>query len=92
MQTTRRKLIGSTLAAYGLAAAQTPSGVTRYARFRSKAGISWVVLEGESVRRISGDLFGQHKAEGADTFGPLGPILVKDLDYVGILRNPVKAA
>jgi 2-keto-4-pentenoate hydratase/2-oxohepta-3-ene-1,7-dioic acid hydratase in catechol pathway len=73
METTRRQVIGSLLAAYGLPAAQTAPGVTRYVRFRSGSGIAWGILEGQNIRRITGDLFGNHKASGS----PIKPADVK---------------
>lgn len=65
MSSTRREVIGSMLAAYGIAAAQPAPGVTRYVRFRSKTEDAWGVLDGETVRRITGDLFGSNKPAGA---------------------------
>jgi 2-keto-4-pentenoate hydratase/2-oxohepta-3-ene-1,7-dioic acid hydratase in catechol pathway len=58
-------VLGSMLAAYGIAAAQPAPGVTRYVRVRGKTGDAWGILEGESIRRISGDLFGAHKPSGS---------------------------
>lgn len=64
MKATRREWIGT--AAAMAAMAQTPtSGVTRYVRFQKGGAISHGILEGESVRAISGDLFGAHKPSGA---------------------------
>jgi 2-keto-4-pentenoate hydratase/2-oxohepta-3-ene-1,7-dioic acid hydratase in catechol pathway len=53
------------LAAYGISAAQPGPGVTRYVRYQGKTGTAWGVLEGESIRRVSGDLFSKPKPTGA---------------------------
>ncbi|MFV2067963.1 MAG: fumarylacetoacetate hydrolase family protein [Pirellulales bacterium] len=39
--------------------------VTRFVRFRSGDTIAYGILEGETIRQISGDLFGQWKPTGA---------------------------
>jgi 2-keto-4-pentenoate hydratase/2-oxohepta-3-ene-1,7-dioic acid hydratase in catechol pathway len=65
MNTTRREVLGSMLAAYGIAAAQPGPGVTRYVRYKGKSGVSWGVLEGESIRRITGEPFNKPKPAGA---------------------------
>jgi len=63
---TRRQVLGSVLAAYGIAAAPAAKGVTRYVRFKAKTGApAWGLLEGESIRRLKGDLFGKHEAAGS---------------------------
>jgi 2-keto-4-pentenoate hydratase/2-oxohepta-3-ene-1,7-dioic acid hydratase in catechol pathway len=54
------------LAAYGLPATPAGPGVTRYVRYRHKTGApAWGVLEGENIRKITGDLFGAHKPSGS---------------------------
>jgi 2-keto-4-pentenoate hydratase/2-oxohepta-3-ene-1,7-dioic acid hydratase in catechol pathway len=59
MSSTRRQVIGSMLAAG--AAAQGEPAVTRYIRYRHNNAVSYGVLEGETVRPVSGDIFGRHK-------------------------------
>jgi 2-keto-4-pentenoate hydratase/2-oxohepta-3-ene-1,7-dioic acid hydratase in catechol pathway len=59
MQPSRRDLF---FLAAGLAQAQSQApAATRYVRYQKGSAISYGVLEGESVRAISGDLFGSHK-------------------------------
>jgi len=61
MATTRRQVLGTMLAASGVAAGQGGSTVTRYVRYKHRSAISYGVLEGDSVRPLTGDLFGRHK-------------------------------
>jgi 2-keto-4-pentenoate hydratase/2-oxohepta-3-ene-1,7-dioic acid hydratase in catechol pathway len=66
MNTTRREVIGSMLAAYGIAAAQPAPGVTRYVRYRPKTGAdSWGILEGEAIRRLTGAPYSDGKPTGS---------------------------
>jgi 2-keto-4-pentenoate hydratase/2-oxohepta-3-ene-1,7-dioic acid hydratase in catechol pathway len=58
--TTRRDLLMS------LAVAAAPaSSVTKYVRFRRGAAAAYGILDGETIREISGPLFGAHKESGA---------------------------
>ncbi|MBM3737974.1 MAG: fumarylacetoacetate hydrolase family protein [Acidobacteria bacterium] len=64
---TRRHFLG-TAALAAAAAAPAPAqtaGVTRYVRFRKGNLTAQGILEGETIRQISGDLFGAHKPTGA---------------------------
>ncbi|MGH9674909.1 MAG: fumarylacetoacetate hydrolase family protein, partial [Bryobacteraceae bacterium] len=63
MAATRRQVLGSMLAA-GAGAAQAPPTVTRYVRFERNGAASYGLVEGDSVRPISGSLFGRHKPNG----------------------------
>ncbi|MBM3813598.1 MAG: fumarylacetoacetate hydrolase family protein [Acidimicrobiia bacterium] len=64
MGTTRRQVIGSVLAAYGISQAQAPAGVKKYVRYKAKTGdASWGLLEGESIRRLTAAPYEAHKAE-----------------------------
>jgi hypothetical protein len=66
MQTTRRELMGTMLAAAAAAQGQTPtSSVTRFVRFRMGSADSYGILDGETIHAIRGDLFGRHKETGA---------------------------
>jgi 2-keto-4-pentenoate hydratase/2-oxohepta-3-ene-1,7-dioic acid hydratase in catechol pathway len=65
MNTTRRQVLGSMLAAYGISAAQPGPGVTRYVRYRAKNGSYWGVLEGESIRRLTGEPYAKGKPTGS---------------------------
>jgi 2-keto-4-pentenoate hydratase/2-oxohepta-3-ene-1,7-dioic acid hydratase in catechol pathway len=40
-------------------------GVTRYVRFQQGERVAFGILEGETIREISGDLFDQHRETGA---------------------------
>jgi 2-keto-4-pentenoate hydratase/2-oxohepta-3-ene-1,7-dioic acid hydratase in catechol pathway len=61
MQTTRRKIL---TAAAGLAAAQAQPSITKYVRFRKGSATAYGILEGETIREIRGDLFGDRKPAG----------------------------
>ncbi|HTM47178.1 MAG TPA: fumarylacetoacetate hydrolase family protein [Bryobacteraceae bacterium] len=61
MQTTRRTVIA---AAAGLAAAQAQPTVTKYVRYRNGTAVEYGILEGELIREIKGDLFGDRKPSG----------------------------
>ncbi|MGH9659651.1 MAG: fumarylacetoacetate hydrolase family protein [Bryobacteraceae bacterium] len=63
MSQTRREIIGA-IGAAALLPAQSP-GITRYVRFRKGATTAYGILDGETIREIRGDLFGQHKESGA---------------------------
>jgi len=69
------------LAAYGIAAAQPGPGVTRYVRYRAKNGVSWGILEGEAVRKISGDLYSKPKPTGS-------PIKLSDVKLLAPAAPP----
>ena len=58
--TTRRDLLKS----LAVAAAVAPS-VTKYVRFRRGVTAAYGILDGETIRQISGPLFGAHKESGA---------------------------
>ena len=58
--TTRRDLLKS----LAVAAAAAP-GVTKYVRFRKGAAGAYGILDGETIREISGPLFGVHKESGS---------------------------
>jgi 2-keto-4-pentenoate hydratase/2-oxohepta-3-ene-1,7-dioic acid hydratase in catechol pathway len=62
MRSTRRQLFG-TIAAAALAA-QGKNTVTQYIRYRYKSTTSYGILDGEAVRELRGDLFGNHKETG----------------------------
>ncbi|MBC7924511.1 MAG: fumarylacetoacetate hydrolase family protein [Bryobacteraceae bacterium] len=65
MSTTRREVLGAAVSA-SLLAAQTgaTTGVTRFVRFRKDSSVSFGIMDGDTIRSISGDLFGQHKETG----------------------------
>ena len=57
----RTMLVAITLSA-AWAAAASAQDVVRYVRYRAASGaVSYGVLEGERVRRVEGDIFGQHR-------------------------------
>src|SRR5205085_9457829 len=58
---TRREIIGIAAAAAASSAAQGKQKVTKYVRYRRGSGISYGILDGDSVRELHGDLFGEHK-------------------------------
>lgn len=62
MDTTRREILGAMLAGAIHAAAQTTA--TKYVRFRRGSAAGYGILEGDTVREIRGDLFGDHKETG----------------------------
>ena len=57
------------------------AGVKRFVRFRSKDGDSAGILEGETVRRIKGDIFGKHEAAGA-------PFKLQDVKLLAPIQPP----
>ena len=61
MQTRRHFVAGATAA--GALAAQ--AGVTHYVRFRAGQRTAHGILEGDTIREITGPLFGAHKPSGA---------------------------
>jgi 2-keto-4-pentenoate hydratase/2-oxohepta-3-ene-1,7-dioic acid hydratase in catechol pathway len=61
---TRREVFGLA-AASALRAAQGNKKVTRYIRYRSSSGVSYGVLDGETVRQLRGDLFSGAAETGA---------------------------
>ncbi len=68
MQTTRRELVGTMLAAAAAAQGKTQaqtSSVTRFVRFRKGSADSYGILDGDTIHAIRGDLFGSHKETGA---------------------------
>ncbi|HET9319678.1 MAG TPA: DUF2437 domain-containing protein, partial [Bryobacteraceae bacterium] len=62
MRTTRRQLI-HTMAA-GALAAQGKNTVTRYIRYRIGSTTAYGILDGDTVRELRGELFGEHKETG----------------------------
>ena len=55
------------------ASASLAQDVTRYVRYRTAAGaVSYGVLNGETVRRVEGDIFGQHRV--TETSLPLAQV------------------
>src|SRR2546429_8123066 len=52
------------MAAVAASAAQGKNKVTKYIRYRSGSTIAYGILDGESVREIRGDLFGDRKETG----------------------------
>jgi 2-keto-4-pentenoate hydratase/2-oxohepta-3-ene-1,7-dioic acid hydratase in catechol pathway len=70
------------LAAYGIAAAQPAPGVTRYVRYRVKSGaVSWGILEGESIRRLTGAPYAEGKPVGS-------PVKLSDVKLVAPAEPP----
>ena len=64
MQTTRRKVLA--VAAAGLAAGQAQPSTVKYVRFRKgSSAAAYGILDGDTVREIRGDLFGDRKPSGA---------------------------
>lgn len=65
MQTTRRSFMAA-VAAGGMVMAQSAAqSVTRFVRFEHNGTISYGVLDGETIRPITGDLFGDRTPTGA---------------------------
>ena len=60
MKATRREAIGILMASSVPAAGP----VTRYVRFRRGTTVAHGILDGETIREIKGDLFGNHKESG----------------------------
>ncbi|MBI4877141.1 MAG: fumarylacetoacetate hydrolase family protein [Acidobacteria bacterium] len=64
--TSRRDLLKTATVAPALAAA-AESRITKYVRYRAgSAAAAYGILEGETVRAITGPLFGEHKPNGAE--------------------------
>jgi 2-keto-4-pentenoate hydratase/2-oxohepta-3-ene-1,7-dioic acid hydratase in catechol pathway len=63
MSTTRREMLAAALAAGGMQAAMQASPV-RYVRFRRGSATAYGVLDGETIREIRGNLFGDRKETG----------------------------
>ena len=61
---TRREVIGIAAAAAASSAAQGKQNVTKYVRYRRNSGASYGILDGDSVRELRGELFGEHKETG----------------------------
>jgi len=61
--TTRRQLIGA-MAATAAYAAQGKNKVTKYIRYRSGSTTAYGILDGDAVRELRGDLFGDRKETG----------------------------
>jgi 2-keto-4-pentenoate hydratase/2-oxohepta-3-ene-1,7-dioic acid hydratase in catechol pathway len=74
-------MIGSILAAYGIAAAPGGEGIKRFVRYRAKDGDAAGILEGENIRRISGDLFGRYRVTGS-------PVKLKDVKLLAPVQPP----
>jgi len=64
MSTTRRELIGIMAATPAVLNAQGKTNVTKYIRYRRGSATAYGILDGETVREIRGELFGDHKATG----------------------------
>lgn len=62
MRSTRRELFGAIAAA--AMAAQGKNTVTQYIRYRYNSTTAYGILDGETVRELRGDLFGNHKETG----------------------------
>jgi 2-keto-4-pentenoate hydratase/2-oxohepta-3-ene-1,7-dioic acid hydratase in catechol pathway len=62
MRSTRRQLFG-TIAAAAMAA-QGKNTVTKYVRYSHNSTTAYGILDGETVREIHGELFGDHKETG----------------------------
>lgn len=63
MGATRREIIGA-MAAAAASAAQGKNKVTKYIRYRSGSTTAYGILDGDAVRELRGDLFGDHKETG----------------------------
>ena len=63
MNTTRRSFIG-TLAAAGLAAAATNGKVTKFVRYRHSGGVSYGILDGDTIREIRGNMLEKYSETG----------------------------
>ena len=64
MKTSRREVL-SVAASVSMLAAQSPrSAVTQYARFRKGSTTAYGIVEGDSIRALKGELFGEHKEAG----------------------------
>jgi len=61
----RRNLLVSTLAAGFAPSLQAQGGVTKYVRFRKGSTTAFGILDGEIVKELRGNLFGQHSETGA---------------------------
>jgi 2-keto-4-pentenoate hydratase/2-oxohepta-3-ene-1,7-dioic acid hydratase in catechol pathway len=58
----RRAMLVAITVSAAWAAAASGQDVVRYVRYRAASGVeSYGVLEGERVRRVDGDIFGQHR-------------------------------
>jgi 2-keto-4-pentenoate hydratase/2-oxohepta-3-ene-1,7-dioic acid hydratase in catechol pathway len=94
-------LIALTLAAASAGAASAQD-VVRYVRYRAANGaVSYGVLEGERVRRVDGDIFGQHRVTDEATpvarvrlLAPVEPskVIAVGLNYRSHLGNRQPAA
>jgi 2-keto-4-pentenoate hydratase/2-oxohepta-3-ene-1,7-dioic acid hydratase in catechol pathway len=65
MRTTRRQLIGMMAPAAGVLAAQGKNNVTKFIRYRHGSTTAYGILDGDTVRELRGDLFGEHKPAAA---------------------------
>jgi 2-keto-4-pentenoate hydratase/2-oxohepta-3-ene-1,7-dioic acid hydratase in catechol pathway len=63
MESTRRSFMAA-VAAGGIGMAQSAESITRYVRFEKNGKIAYGVLDGETIRPFSGDLFGDRKPTG----------------------------
>jgi len=84
------------LSTFAAALQNSPAGVTRYVRFRQGSQVSHGILEGESIRRITGPLLGSHRPTGAplpassaELLCPIEPgkILAVGLNYKSHIGN-----
>lgn len=98
MKTTRRQVIGAALTTTAAGAAQTQTGPVKYVRYTKGGAAAWGVLEGESIREVRGDLYGNHRVGGVKAklsdvklLAPGNPpkILAVGLNYKSHLGNRV---
>src|SRR5688572_30699891 len=97
----RAILVAITLTA-AWSAAVSAQDVVRYVRYRAANGaVSYGVLEGERVRRVEGDIFGQHRVTDEATplaqvrlLAPVEPskVIAVGLNYRSHLGNRQPAA
>jgi len=62
---TRREVIGMVGPAAAALSAQVKKTVTKYIRYRRGSAVAYGILEGENVRELRGDLFGDRSPTGA---------------------------
>ncbi len=64
MSNTRRTFLGAVAGSLAAAAAPEAKPV-KYVRYRHSGGVSYGILDGETIREIRGDLFGKHTETGS---------------------------
>ena len=64
LKATRRQLIGMMAPAAAMLAAQGKNNVTKYIRYRRGSTTAYGILNGDTVRELRGDLFGDRKETG----------------------------